>query len=112
MANVYFTRLVILMLKTKNRIGIRSLNEFSNFQFQDKFECDEPMRAKRRYICRSRSMHDDGDFNDCQFSDQEFDDNDKIVSIDSQTDGMSHNEFNDIIDSQLNSKDNDDDDDD
>jgi hypothetical protein len=44
-------------------------------------------------------MHDDGVFNDCQFSDQEFDD--EIVSIDSQTDGMYHNEFNDIIDSQL-----------
>ena len=32
----------------------------------------------------------------------------KIVSVDSQTDGMNHNEFNDIIDSQLNSKENDD----
>ena len=40
---------------------------------------------------------------------QEFDD--EIVSIDSQTDGMSHNEFNDIIDSLLNSKGNDDKDD-
>ena len=51
---------------------------------------------------RREGMHDDRVFNDCQFSDQEFDDNDnnnKIVSIDSQTDGISHNEFNDIIDS-------------
>ena len=42
-------------------------------------------------------MHDDGVFNDCQFSDQEFDD--EIVSINSQTDGVNHNEFNDVIDS-------------
>ena len=59
---------------------------------------------------RREGMHDDGVFDDCQFSDQEFDD--VIVSIDSQTDGMNHNEFNDIIDSQLNSKENDDEDDD
>ena len=40
----------------------------------------------------------------------EFDD--ESVSTDSQTDGMDHNELNDIIDSQLNTKENDDDDDD
>ena len=51
-------------------------------------------------------MHDDGVFNDCQRSDQEFDD--EIASIDSQTNVMDHSESNDIIDSQLNSKDNDD----
>ena len=39
---------------------------------------------------RREGMHDDGVFNDCQFSDQEFDD--EVVSIDSQTDGMNHNE--------------------
>ena len=53
-------------------------------------------------------MHDDGVFNDCQLSDQEFDD--EIASIDSQTNVMDHNASNDIIDSQLNSKDDDDDD--
>ena len=47
---------------------------------------------------------------DCQRSDQEFDD--KIVSVNSQTEVMDHNELNDIIDSQMNSKDNDDKDDD
>ena len=41
--------------------------------------------------------------NDCQLSDQEFDD--EIASIDSQTNVMDHNASNDIIDSQLNSKD-------
>ena len=51
-------------------------------------------------------MHDDGVFNDCQLSDQEFDD--EIVSIDSQTDGMDYNDLNDILDCQLNSKENDD----
>ena len=94
MANVYFAG----DIDAKNRI--RSLNEFSKIN----------LNAMRR-----EGMHDDRVFNDCQFSDQEFDDNDnnnKIVSIDSQTDGMSHNEFNDIIDSQLNSKENDDKDDD
>ena len=55
-------------------------------------------------------MHDDGVFNDCQLSDQEFDD--EIASIDSQTNVMDHNASNDIIDSQLNSKDNDDNDND
>ena len=44
------------------------------------------------------------------YSDQEFDD--EIASIDSQTNVMDHNASNDIIDSQLNSKDNDDNDDD
>ena len=39
-------------------------------------------------------------------SDQEFDD--KIASIDTQTNVMDYNASNDIIDSQLNSKDNDD----
>ena len=51
---------------------------------------------------------DDGVFNEYQLSDQEFDD--EIASIDSQTNVMDHNASNDIIDSQLNSKDNDDDD--
>ena len=83
-ANVCFTS----DIDAKNRI---SLNEFSKIN----------LNAIRR-----EGMHDDGVFNDCQFSDQEFDD--EIVSIDSQTDGMYHNEFNDIIDSQLNSKENDD----
>ena len=45
----------------------------------------------------------------CQLSGQEFDD--EIASIDSQT-MMDHNASNDIIDGQLNSKDNDDNDDD
>ena len=49
-------------------------------------------------------MHDDGGvFDDCQLSDQEFDD--EIASIDSQTSVMDHDASNDIIDSQLNSKD-------
>ena len=55
-------------------------------------------------------MHDDGVFNDCELSDQEFDD--EIASIDSQTNVMDHNASNHIIDNQLNSKDNDDNDDD
>ena len=55
-------------------------------------------------------MHDDGVFNDCQLSDQEFDE--EIDSIDSQTSVMDHNASNDIIDSQMNSKDDDDNDDD
>ena len=55
-------------------------------------------------------MHDDGVFNDCQPSDQEFDD--EIASIDSQMNVMDQNALNDIIDSQLNSRDNDDNDDD
>ena len=55
-------------------------------------------------------MHDDGVFNACQLSDQEFDDD--ITSIDSQTNVMDNNASNDIIDSQLNSKGNDDNDDD
>ena len=55
---------------------------------------------------RRAGMHDDGVFNDCQLSDQDFDD--EIASIDSQTNVMDHNASNDIIDSQLNSKDNDD----
>ena len=41
-------------------------------------------------------MHDDGVFNDCQPSDQEFDD--EIASIDSQTNAMDHNASNDTID--------------
>ena len=52
---------------------------------------------------RRAGMHDDGVFNDCQLSDQEFDD--ENASNDSQTDVMDHNVSNDIIDSQLNSKD-------
>ena len=59
---------------------------------------------------RRAGRHDDGVFNDCQLSDQEFDD--EIASIDSQTNVMDHNASNDIIDSQLNSKGNDDNDDD
>ena len=86
-ANVYFTSDV----DAKNRI--RSLNEFSKIN----------LNAIRR-----AGMHDDRVFNDCQLSDQEFDD--EIASIDSQTNVMDHNASNDIIDSQLNSKDNDDDD--
>ena len=35
---------------------------------------------------RRAGMHDDGVFNDCQLSDQEFDD--EIASIDSQTNVM------------------------
>ena len=38
---------------------------------------------------RRAGMHDDGVFNDCQLSDQEFDD--EIASIDSQTNVMDHN---------------------
>ena len=59
---------------------------------------------------RRAGMHDDGVFNDCELSDQESDD--EIASIDSQTNVMDHNASNDIIDSQLNSKDYDDNDDD
>ena len=55
-------------------------------------------------------MHDDGVINDGQFSDHEFDDG--IASIDSQMNVMDQNALNDIIDSQLNLKDNDDNDDD
>ena len=61
---------------------------------------------------RRAGMHDDGVFNDCQLSDQEFDD--EVASIDSHTSVMDHNASNDIIiiiDSQLNSKDDDDNDD-
>ena len=48
-------------------------------------------------------MHDDGGvLDDCQLSDQEF--NEEIDSIDSQTSVMDHNASNDIIDSQLNPK--------
>ena len=57
-ANVYFTSDV----DAKNRI--RSLNEFSKII----------LNAIRR-----AGMHDDGVFNDCQLSDQEF--NDEIASI-------------------------------
>ena len=69
--NVYFTYDV----DAKNRI--RSLNEFSKIN----------LNAMRR-----EGMHDDGVYNDCQFSDQELDD--EIVSVDSQADGMNHNEIN------------------
>ena len=37
-------------------------------------------------------MHDDGVFNDYQFSDQEFNDEIASISIDSQTSMMDHNE--------------------
>ena len=87
-----YTLLVTSDVDAKNRI--RSLNEFSKIN----------LNAIRR-----AGMHDDGVFNDCQLSDQEFDD--EIASIDSQTNVMDHNASNDIIDSQLNSKDNDDNDD-
>ena len=63
---------------------IRNLNEFSRIN----------LNAIRR-----AGMHDDGVFNDCQLSDQEFD-----YEIDSQTNVMDHNASNDIIDCQLNSK--------
>ena len=49
---------------------------------------------------RWAGMHDDGVFNACQLSDQEFDD--EIASIDSQTNVIDHNASNDIIDNQLN----------
>ena len=52
-------------------------------------------------------MHDDGVCNDCQLSDQEFDD--EIASIDSV---MDHYVSSNIIDSHLNSKADDDNDDD
>ena len=55
---------------------------------------------------RRAGRHDDGVFNDCQLSDQEFDD--EVASIDSQTNVINHNASNDINDSQLNSKDDDD----
>ena len=87
--NVYFTSDV----DAKNRI--RSLNGISKIN----------LNAIRR-----AGMHDDGVFNDCQLSDQEFDE--EIDSIDSQTSVMDHNASNDIIDSQMNSKDDDDNDDD
>ena len=80
-ANVYFTSDV----DAKNRV--RSLSEFSKIN----------LNAIRR-----AGMHDDGVFNYCQRSDQEFDD--EIASIDSQTNVMDHNASNDIIDCQLNSK--------
>ena len=47
-------------------------------------------------------VHDDGVFNLCKLSDQEFDD--EIASIDSQTSMMDHNLS---IDCQMNSKDDD-----
>ena len=56
------------------------------------------------------NMHDDGVFNDYQYSDKEFDD--EIASIDIQTSMMDHNVSNDLIDCQMNSKDDDNDDDD
>ena len=59
---------------------------------------------------RRAGMHDDGVFNDCQLSDQEFDD--EIASIDSQTNVMNLSASSDIINSQLNSKDNEDNDND
>ena len=86
--NVYF----ISDIDAKDRIW--SLNEFSKRNLNE---------------MRGTSMHDDGVFNDCQFIDQEFDD--EIASIDSQTSMMDHNVSNDLIDCQLNSKDDDDDDD-
>ena len=46
------------------------------------------------------SIHDDGVFNDNQYSDQEFDD--EIASVDSQTSMMDHNVSNDLIDCQMN----------
>ena len=55
------------------------------------------------------SMHDDGVFNDYQYSDKEFDD--EIASIDIQTSMMDHNVSNDLIDCQMNSKGDDDNDD-
>ena len=88
-----YTLLVTSDVDAKNRI--RSFNEFSKIN----------LNAIRR-----AGMHDDGVLNDCQLSDQDFDD--EIASIDSQTNVMDQNASNDIIDSQLNSKDNDDDDDD
>ena len=48
--------------------------------------------------------------NDCQLSDHEFDD--EVAFIGSQTNVMDHNASNDIINSKLNSKDNDDNDND
>ena len=59
---------------------------------------------------RRAGRHDDGVFNDCQLSDQEFDD--EIASIDSQTSMMDRNVSNDLIDCQMNSKNDDDDNDD
>ena len=88
-ANVYFTSDV----DAKNRI--RSFNEFSKIN----------LNAIRR-----AGMHDDGVFNDCELSDQESDD--EIASIDCQTNAMNHSASSDIIDSQLNSKDNEDNDND
>ena len=42
-------------------------------------------------------------------SDHEFDDEIvSILTVDSQTDGMDYNDLNDILDCQLNSKENDD----
>ena len=76
-AHVYFSSDV----DAKNRI--RSLNKFSKTN----------LNAIRR-----AGRHDDGVFNDCQLSDQEFDD--EIASIDSQTSMMDHNVSNDINDSQ------------
>ena len=67
-----YTLLVTSDVDAKNRI--RSLNEFSKIN----------LNAIRR-----AGMHDDGVFNDCQLSDQEFDD--EIASIDSQTNVMDHN---------------------
>ena len=67
-----YTLLVTSDVDAKNRI--RSFNEFSKIN----------LNAIRR-----AGMHDDGVFNDCQLSDQEFDD--EIASIDSQTNVMDHN---------------------
>ena len=66
-ANVYFTSDV----DAKSRIS--SLNEFSKIN----------LNAIRR-----AGMHDDGVFNDCQRSDQEYDD--ETASVDSLTSTMDH----------------------
>ena len=69
-ANVYFTSDV----DAKNRI--RSLNEFSKINLN---------------AIRSEGMHDDRVFNDCQLSDQVFDDEIASIKIaNSQTDVMDH----------------------
>ena len=63
-------------------------------KYEAMYECS------RYVVCRSMAaviMHDDGVFNDCQLSDQEFDD--EVASIGSQTNVMDHNASNDIIDS-------------
>ena len=92
-ANVYFPG----DIDAKNRSRIRSLNEFSKINLA---ECD--IRREGMHAWR-------WSFFKMIVSDHEFDDEIvSILTVDSQTDGMDYNDLNDILDCQLNSKENDD----